>query len=373
MTTAQQQFLELLRAGLWGTKADANLFRENVDWKTILRIAKEQTVQVIIADGIETLPKEVWPPKQAMLSLLMLRIKTQQMHNLLNTTLNQITEALNSEHIPSVLLKGQGVAQNYRIPASRMCGDIDLYIGADNYHRACNIVRELNPEMQEYTPESEQHMNLELNGVTIEVHRIASTINQKSKAEDFAKWTKAATIDNKGTSYDNIGMLIRLPESTFNAFFILYHAVRHMFSEGVGFRQICDWSMFLHKHHQEIDIEELKTKLQEYRLELIWEEFCILAHKVIGVPTTEIPLYPSNDTSTKTETLMEHIFISGNFGHYDLNGRDPHQTNYLKRKWRSFWFQSSRLLKLFRLFPTFTLTFGWGWLSSSVVNFLQLK
>ena len=373
MTRAQQQFLELLRAGLWGTKADVNLFKENVDWKAILRIAKEQTVQIIIADGIETLPEDTWPPKQAMLSLMMLRIKIQQMHNLLNTTLNQITEALNTEQIPSVLLKGQGVAQNYRIPASRMCGDIDLYIGEGNYQRACEIVRNLNPEKQEYTPESEQHMHLELNGVTIEVHRIASSINQKSKAEDFAKWTKAATIENKGTSYDNLGVEIRLPESTFNAFFILYHAVRHMFTEGVGFRQICDWSMFLHRHHQEINIEELKTKLKEYRLEQIWKEFCILAHKVIGLPKEEIPLYPSKDNSNKTATITEHIFISGNFGHYDANGRDPHQTNYLKRKWRSFWFQSSRLLKLFRLFPAFTLTFGWGWLSSSVVNFLKLK
>ena len=373
MTRAQQQFLELLRAGLWGTKADVNLFKENTDWNTILRIAKEQTVQVIIADGIETLPEEIWPPKQAMLSLMMLRIKVQQMHLLLNTTLNQITEALNFENIPSVLLKGQGVAQNYRIPTSRMCGDIDLYIGEENYPKACDIVRNLNPEQQEHTPESEQHMNLELNGVSIEVHRIASTINQKSKAEDFAKWTKIATIENKGTSYNNNGMQISLPESTFNAFFILYHAVRHMFTEGVGFRQICDWSMFLHKYHQEINTEELRIKLKEYRLEQIWKEFCILAHKVIGVPTAEIPLYPSNDNSNKSETLAKHIFISGNFGHYDVNGRNRGNTGYLKRKWRSFWFQSSRLLKLFRLFPAFTLTFGWGWLTSSTVNFLKLK
>lgn len=373
MTTPQQQFLELLRSGLWGKAADTTLFQKGVDWKAVLRIATEQTVQVIVADGIETFPEELWPPKEIMIKLMMIRIKIQQMHNLLNATLNQIIEALNSENIPSVLLKGQGVAQNYRIPTSRMCGDIDLYIGKENYQRACKIVRNLNPEKQEYTPESDQHMHLELNGVTIEVHKIASTINQKSKAEDFAEWTKTATIEHKDTSYDNLGVEIRLPESTFNAFFILYHAVRHMFTEGVGFRQICDWSMFLHRHHQEINIEELKTKLKEYRLEQVWKEFCILAHKVIGVPAEEIPLYPSNDNSNKTAIITEHIFISGNFGHYDANGRDPHQTNYLKRKWRSFCFQSSRLLKLFRLFPAFTLTFGWGWFTNSMKVFIHLS
>lgn len=42
------------------------------------------------------------------------------MHQLLNTTLNQIVKALDKEGVPSVLLKGQGVAQNYRKPTNRM-------------------------------------------------------------------------------------------------------------------------------------------------------------------------------------------------------------------------------------------------------------
>lgn len=377
MTRPQQQFLELLRAGLWGRPADIRLFQDDVDWHTILRIAKEQTVQVIVTDGIETLPQKFWPPKQAMLQLMMTRIKTQQLHQLLNTTLNQITEALNVEGIPSFLLKGQGVAQNYRLPESRMCGDIDLYVGIDNYPRACEIVKGLNKEEQTDTPESEQHMHLELNGVTIEVHRIASSINQKSKAEDFAEWTKTATSDaiENGTnvSYNNLGTRINLPEQTFNAFFILYHAVRHMFSEGVGFRQICDWSMFLHMNHQDINSEELKKKLKEYRLTAIWKEFSILAHKVIGLPKEEIPLYPKNDGSRITEELIRHIFISGNFGKFDTDRRNPNEKNYLKRKWRSFRVQSSRLFKLFLLFPTFTFTYGWGWFTNSMKVFISHK
>ena len=377
MTRQQQQFLELLRAGLWGIPADIRLFQDDVDWRTILRIAKEQTVQVIVADGIETLPQKIWPPKQAMLQLMMTRIKTQQLHQLLNATLNQITEALNAEGIPSFLLKGQGVAQNYRLPESRMCGDIDLYVGTGNYPRACEIVKGLNTEEQTDTPESEQHMHLELNGVTIEVHRIASTINQRSKAADFAEWTKAATSDavtnGTGAGYDNLGTRINLPEETFNAFFILYHAVRHMFSEGVGFRQLCDWSMFLHRNHDKINAGELQKKLKEYRLTAIWKEFSILAHKVIGLPKEYIPFYPADDNSRKTGSLAKHIFISGNFGHYDSDRRDSREKNYLKRKWRSFRVQSSRLFKLSGLFPAFTLTYGWGWFTDSMKVFILNK
>ena len=274
MTTAQQQFLELLRAGLWGTKADANLFKEDVDWKTILRIAKEQTVQVIIADGIETLPEEVWPPKQAMLSLLMLRIKTQQMHNLLNTTLNQITEALNSEHIPSVLLKGQGVAQNYRIPASRMCGDIDLYTGLSGYKKACSIIENLNKKNSKASIECDHHMHLSVNGVEIEVHRHADMMPGKKQNKRLQEWTQAS-IDahfhtGKLQTWNNLGTEISLASPSFDAFFILHHAVRHMTTEGVGFRQICDWVMYLHRYHFDIDVQVLKESLKEFNMELIW-------------------------------------------------------------------------------------------------------
>ena len=295
MTISQQQFLELLRSGLWGKAADTTLFQKGVDWKAVLRIATEQTVQVIVADGIETLPEELWPPKEIMIKLMMIRIKIQQMHNLLNATLNQIVEALNAENIPSVLLKGQGVARNYIKPESRSCGDIDIYIGRENFAKGCDIIRNLNKEEQTDTPESEQHMHLELNGVVIEVHKIASVINQRSKAEDFEKWTNNSTIRHLDTFYENQGTRINLPDPTFNAFFILYHVVRHMFSEGVGFRQICDWSMFLHKHHQKINATELEKRLKEYRLTAIWKEFSILAHKVIGVPKEHIPLYPENE------------------------------------------------------------------------------
>ena len=132
MTTAQQQFLELLRSGLWDRPADSSIFKET-DWKNVYRIAIEQTVIAIITYGIETLPKEMLPPKEIMMKLLVARLRIEQSHNLLNSTLNQIIKALKDDGIPSVLLKGQGVAQNYWKPEGRNCGDIDLYTGKPSW------------------------------------------------------------------------------------------------------------------------------------------------------------------------------------------------------------------------------------------------
>lgn len=376
MTIPQQQFLELLRAGLWGKPANTELFKAEVDWKTILRIAMEQTVQVIIADGIETLPSEYWPPKEAIFKLMMVRQKTHQMHLLLNTTLNQIVNALDAEGIPSVLLKGQGVAQNYRNPESRMCGDIDLYVGHGGYSKACEIIARLgNNELE--GEECDHHMHLKVNGVEIEIHRMAEQLLNKQQNKFFQKWTIDSIDDNFHNTelgiWDTGNAAIKLAPATFDAFFILHHAVRHMTTEGVGLRQVCDWMMYLHKQHQDIDENQLKKVLKVLNMKIVWKEFGQMAIKHLNLSPKELPLCPVNLDSHKTAKLIKHIFISGNFGRFDDNARDYSKTTYMKRKWRSFRYQSMRLCKLFFLFPDYTIAYWWGWLTNGIAIVLKGK
>lgn len=376
MTLAQRQFLELLRAGLWGEPANTDLFHGDVDWKAILRIAKEQTVRVIVAEGIETLPQEMWPPSEATLHLMMMRVKTLQMHHVLNSTLNQIVNALNAEGIHSVLLKGQGAAQNYRKPESRMCGDIDLYIGLDNYKRACEIVENLNTEDPKRGVECEHHMHIGLNGVEIEIHRYADMMPNKRHNSKFQKWTKENLDTRFGTdtlrTWDNDGTDISLADPTYDAFIILHHAVRHMTTEGVGLRQICDWTMFLHKNHQHINTKELNKRLKEFNMDAIWQEFGLIAINCLGLPAEELPLAPSSLTSQKTERLLYHIFQSGNFGRYSTEPKvNTESLPYLIKKWHHFLIQSRRHFKLFDLFPKYVAQYIWQWLTGAFVRLMQ--
>lgn len=380
MTLQQQQFLELLRSGLWGTPADTNLFSGNVDWKTILRIAMEQTVQVIVADGIETLPKELWPPKEAMLKLIMVRVKTNQMHQLLNSTLNQIVNALNAEGIPSVLLKGQGVAQNYRKPESRMCGDIDLYVGEKNYERACEIISAMNQNRTD-GKECDHHMHLQVNGVEVEIHRQADYMPGRKINSNLQNWTKKSIDSLLHTDglpqWDNDGTAINLPSPTFDAFFILHHAVRHMTTEGVGFRQICDWVMYISKHNTEIAKDSLQNQLKQFHLDSVWNEFGILAIDILGFSSNNFPLISKKNKSQITDKLLKQIFISGNFGRFDNNARfiSKHngKTTYLKGKLRSFNYQSMRLRKLYNLFPDYSIYYTLGWIKVAIANLLKHK
>lgn len=366
ITFAQQQFLELLRAGLWGTPADPALFTEEAtDWKEILRIAKEQTVQVIVADGIETLPKEKWPPKQAMIRLMMTRVKTSQMHTLLNTTLCQVVSALNAEGIPSVLLKGQGVARNYRIPESRMCGDIDLYVGKENYQRAIETIAKLDPNGNAIGLETSMHQHVTINGVEIEVHHTADHIRIRRQRKTHKQWVDncmpMTTMQVSTNIWSSLGTDITLPPHTYNAFFILHHAVRHLASDGIGLRQICDWVRYLYTYCQEINTAELKKQLKVFNMAQIWDEFSHLATNVLGLPTDRLPFTPQRPLSEKTDLLLKQIFNTGNFGRYAEEKIDFKEKNIIKRKWRNFGVQSSRLFVLYKISPSFTIPHSWGW------------
>ena len=358
MNRSQTQFLELMRAGLWGVAADPDNFKpDSTDWKAVLRIAKEQTMMVVVTDGIETLPKELWPPKEVMMKLAMMRVKTSQAHQLLNSTIAQIVAALEAEGVHSVLLKGQGIAQNYRRPESRTCGDIDLYTGLGGYTRAYEIIEALHEgRPHKEAAECTHHLHTDLNGVEVEIHRQTSFLHGKRMDANFQEWSKQSLDELFGSEalemWDNGGTAVALAPATYNAFFILHHAVRHMTTEGVGFRQICDWVMLLHRYHSQVEVQLLSRKLKELRMERIWAEFGRLAVNYLGLPADELPLVPADLAPTRrTHKLLQHIFISGNFGRFDANGRDHSQVPYLVRKWRSFTFQSKRLVKLFRLFP----------------------
>lgn len=376
ITVVQKQFLELLRAGLWGGCPDVTLFQGEVNWKAIFKIAREQAVQVLVADGMEALPEHLAPKKETIYKVAIRRTTNSLAYKVQKSLINRITTLFNEEGIPSILLKGQGVAQNYQKPESRMCGDIDIYVGMDNFHKACEILRREGAEELIHQDEHESHIAFDLDDKTIEVHKKSDVIRGRKLNDSFQKWTTihldAKLADGTLPKWNNDGTLINIPDPTYNAFYIIHHAVRHMLGEGIGLRHVCDWMIFLHTHQDQIDTEELKAKLAEYKMATAWGQFGALATKYLGFPEEHLLVPPINQNESKAELLLQHIFSTGNFGQYSKEKRDS-KSRYLKRKWHNFRFQMSRLFKLYRILPDYTLNFGCGWFTNAVYRFFRNK
>ena len=330
---AERQFLALLRAGLWGGKADMACFPESglPDWKGILYLGRSQAVLPLIYDGMLTLPEEMRLHGPALMRLIAYVDRIEGLNRELDEASAEISARLAAEGIRSVLLKGQGLAVLYRIPGHRQCGDIDLYVGEENYRKAADIIRKW-PDAEEGSAEKEKHVGFKFHGMDLELHRHALSMPGIRMAKKYKAWeyTKlmgsgqrirlGESLNAVPDSSENTGGVpdrktVQIPSPQFDVFYTFCHAFFHFMISGLGLRQLCDVVMLLHRFHTEMDVREFSAWLQEYKLDREWKLFVCLMVRHLGLPAEEAPLYDSS-FSGLSDQLLDTIFDDGNFGQY---------------------------------------------------------
>lgn len=329
MKLEQQQFLALLRSGLWDTSVDTAFFSGTTDWKGIVILARKQTVQGIIAEATNKLPAGHQPSSQLMRELAFFVSRNRVYHAKHNAVLADIIRLFRYNGINSVLLKGQGMAINYPDPTLRHCGDIDLYIGIENFEKSIQIAK----QWKGGTGDSiliAKHYGFDYKDVIVELHRVAELSYIPWRNNYLQQWTKKHLGgQNLRSSVINKNTEILLPPYQFDAIFILEHAWHHfVFLGGIGLRQICDWAVFMHQHHSKINMIELEADLKRTGLWKGWKLFGYIAVNFLGLPQSELPFY---DDSVKCEAdaVIRQILEEG-YGRQDY--AQPVALDYVGRK-----------------------------------------
>ena len=350
MSKSKLQFFALLQSGLWDKPIDSALFAEAVNWQYILEIAKMQTVTGIVYDGINSLPSELQPPAALMRKLHQTVIRIEQSHELLNKHISMIVPKLEAAGIHSVLLKGQGVAQNYPNPLRRQCGDIDLYVGRKNCNRAMQLLLSLGATTDTATHgKSPKHEGFYLGKVSVELHFLVEKLRTPLYNKRFQRWVDEQFCEEKLLICDINGTDVHIPTTHFNALYIFNHAYHHFIVGGTGFRQLCDWVMFLHTFHHEINWKELFIRLKSFGLLRAWQIFGCIAVDYLGLVKEEFPFYKEKHQKY-AQRAAQDILSVGNFGFYNPDcGERP--DSYLGGKLYSFANRIRRFYKLFPLFP----------------------
>ena len=151
--------------------------------------------------------------------------------------------------------------------------------------------------------------------------------------------------------WDNGGTDVFLPSVDNDVFVIFTHIVKHFFREGVGLRQLCDWSRLMWTHRSEIDLTLLKRRLKEAGIMSEWKAFATVAVNWLGMPADAMPFYSNSYRwRVKAKRIVAFIFETGNFGHnrdYSYNQKYPK----LIRKTISLWRHSWDLARQFFIFP----------------------
>ena len=248
--------------------------------------------------------------------------------------LSQAWTALEQNDIHPVLLKGFGLAQYYPQPHLRQWGDIDIYVGKTNFHKACAILRETFDGVKhtKHDDDDYKHYNFEFDNVVLELHRVNIHFTHPKDRRYYEQLeTKYQTYE--GPKFDINGLEITVPENTFNVFFVFIHAWHHFIESGMNMKQLCDISILLHALRDKIDKKRLYDMLTTLRLMEVWQLFMYILVHHLRQPQEEC-IYYSARVSQRAEMLFERIMREGQSRKKEVIKVEG--ISYFKRKWTTF-------------------------------------
>lgn len=299
----QKAFMLLLRQGLWDRQEDCSaLFPlDEKEWNEIHSMARKQTVQGIIYDGIRLLPTEAVPPRKVLLGWMVEVDTLERVNRQHRETIKALQQIyVQSPSIPFLLLKGIGTADFYPHPEHRIAGDIDLWFGNKTQ------TEQANQRMEKLGLPVKRGTNGEasclINRVLIEHHSRLIELHNPFLQKEIRQWEAGVFTNSQG----------KLPSEA-NHLLLSTHILKHLINEGIGLRQLCDIAMAFNALHSVTNKNELECICRKWHIHRWNRLLYALLIKYLGVPADLLPF----STSLCPDKLMQEIWESGNFGHRD--------------------------------------------------------
>lgn len=255
---------------------------------------------------------------------------------------------LDAEGFRSCILKGQGNSENYgSLAMLRQSGDIDFWV--DGGFEKINSFIQANWPTNEI---NDHHIHAEIfPDAEVEVHYIPFLLNKSLKNKvllEFFRKQESLQFTHKSAlpSGDNI----IAADNNFNIVFQLVHIFHHLFTEGIGLRQLMDYYFVLRTSYENQNEGEYRNKnvlrvvhdlgLKRFASALMWViKTVFVGHENEDENKNWMPWKPNEKDG---RYWLNEIMQSGNFGHHDEC--IPKQMNY----WKSFWYLNFYNLRLIR-------------------------
>ena len=309
-------FFGILRSVVWGTTVEVPA---DTDWQGVLNMAARQ--KCLHAFSIWAKTHKIATPFDKQLQPAIFAVMARAVR--LNHLAADVIALLSEHRIPATLIKGYSWSALYPDPDMRDFGDVDIYVGEENYLRAAEIVTAAYPEAYWHSDlrggihyilvlDESQDRVVELHRVTMEFH------DQKADAlyQEFTRKHIIAT----DSAIDVYGKSVPVPSAAYNALYVFMHAWHHFESSGVGFRQLADWALCLKQAHQQSTPEEWQSLTQEIdtiltalHMKTAWQTFGHILVNQLHLPAEAFPLYTA-DYQRRASRLMRQLLRDGHCG-----------------------------------------------------------
>lgn len=321
-----RDFFILLRAGLW-QRIEGKL-SSSPDWSYIYRLACEQTVQGIVADGISlykavhhcNIPQDVDDKFLSAVAQIVRR------NYIIDQKQQEINRLFSDSNINYFVVKGQMIGRCYPKPMLRCSGDIDYLMPRNNISTAQNILMPLASGMEPYD-EYQRHQGFMIGSIEVEIHGTLHPHlgNKIDIVIDSLQDRLFAGI----ISYD-----------TFNCVYIFLHCLQHFHGRGLGLRQITDWCLLL-ASSRDIDFCCVKDTVSQMGIQQEWDTFYVFCTHWLGLHAIEtLQQLCSHDYDSAMSQIWQEAKAGGNMGHN--HKRKPKSTNRIIRN-ANAWIKILRL------------------------------
>lgn len=319
MLKQQKIFFEFLRFCIGSAKEIPGSLKE-ADWKELYAIAKKQALLGVLFLGIRRLPKELAPEQKLLMQWMVMaeQIRKQNIRLFLDSV--KVCKNFENKGFANCILKGQGNALLYPDPYMRTPGDIDIYLSGGR-RKIMKYVDQVCPnQVMRY-----HHVDFPVMKTAIEVHFTPSYMFCPIHNRRMQKWfgkVMDLQCSNVVTLPDGYGE-ITVPTMSFNVIYILSHLYRHVFTEGIGLRQLLDYYFVVMMWHTDLtnltdsdsaDLAALQRELKRLGLWKFAGAVMYVLHEVFGLEE-DMMIVPMNEKEGMF--LLDEIMRGGNFGQYD--------------------------------------------------------
>ena len=307
----QEAFFDFLQFCIGSVEKIPASIKE-ADWKVLYAIAKKQALTGVLFHGIKQLPKELAPDAGLLMQWMGIaqNIRLQNIQLFLDST--KVCKKFKQVGFRNCILKGQGNALLYPDPYMRTPGDIDIYLDGGR-ERVMQYINNVCPnQVMRY-----HHVDFPVMKTAIEVHFTPSYMFFPLHNHRMRKWFKEVMdlqCSNVVTLPDGYGEFT-VPTTSFNVIYILSHLYRHVFTEGIGLRQLIDYYFVLRNTDCNITNKAvLQRKLKHLGLWKFAKVVMYVLYETLGLPEEKM-IAPIDVNEGRF--LLAEIMQGGNFGQYD--------------------------------------------------------
>lgn len=310
MLKQQKIFFDFLRFCIGSAKEIPGSLKE-VDWKELYAIAQKQALLGVLFYGIRRLPKELAPEQKLLMQWMVMAEQIRKQNIRLFQDSVKVCQNFENEGFANCILKGQGNALLYPDPYMRTPGDIDIYLSGGR-KKIMKYVDQVCPnQVMRY-----HHVDFPVMKTAIEVHFTPSYMFCPIHNRRIQKWFEKVMgeqCNHRVSLPDGYGE-IHVPQVSFNVIYILSHLYRHIFTEGIGLRQLLDYYYVLISDDLLLIRDRVQKKLKHLGLWKFAQAVMFVMKEVFGLSEDRM-IAPMDEKEGRF--LLDEIMRGGNFGQYD--------------------------------------------------------